>query len=580
MTLSRYLLVLVGTLSVLQWANAQEAVTGTVVPTLVNFSGKATSADGKAISGMEGVTFAIYKDQSGGAPLWLETQNVQADSKGNYTVQLGATKPSGLPLDLFTSGEARWLGVRINGGEEQPRVLLLSVPYALKAADAQTLGGLPASAFMLAAPAVAGADSSSSIISSSAQPVAPAVSGTGTTDYVPLWTNGTGALGNSVLFQSGTGGTAKVGINTTTPAVTLDVNGGENVHGILNMPVTGTATATAGKNSQPLNFTASAYNSSTKAAVVQKFQWQAEPLGNNTASPAGALSLLFAAGTAAPAETGLKIAKNGVITFAAGQIFPGAEGTGTVTSVGLSAPASDFKVTGSPVKTSGTLNIAWNVAPTSNPTPNAIVKRDASGGIGVNAIVANTGVAGYASTGNAVYGQSNGTATGSNGVEGDTFAGPGSGVVGVNFSGAPGSLGIYGQGDTGVFGHGNSFGFATDGNVQQARTGGGWVKAMVYVQAFSAPYSITRCFNSTLRGAAATTPPCGFNLIEQNEGFFDIDFGFEVDDRFFLATQDASYQACSMYAGWDNSQKNTVGYVDCTTSSYDFTSFTGTVFVF
>jgi hypothetical protein len=53
--------------------------------------------------------------------LWLETQNVQADAKGNYTVQLGATKPDGLPLDLFSSGEARWLGVTINGGTEQPR---------------------------------------------------------------------------------------------------------------------------------------------------------------------------------------------------------------------------------------------------------------------------------------------------------------------------------------------------------------------------------------------------------------------------------------------------------------------------
>ena len=30
--------------------------------------------------------------------------------------------------------------------------MLLSVPYALKAGDAQTLGGLPASAFMLAVP--------------------------------------------------------------------------------------------------------------------------------------------------------------------------------------------------------------------------------------------------------------------------------------------------------------------------------------------------------------------------------------------------------------------------------------------
>jgi hypothetical protein len=43
-------------------------------------------------------------------------------------------------------------GVRIAEQEEQPRVLLLSVPYAPKAGDAATLGGLPPSAFVLAAP--------------------------------------------------------------------------------------------------------------------------------------------------------------------------------------------------------------------------------------------------------------------------------------------------------------------------------------------------------------------------------------------------------------------------------------------
>ena len=126
---------------------AQQGATtsSATVPRLVNFSGKTADAQGKPISGIAGVTLAIYKDQYEGSPLWLETQNVQADTRGNYTVQLGATKPDGLPLDLFSSGDARWLGVTVNGGQEQPRVLLLSVPYALKAADAETLGGRPAS---------------------------------------------------------------------------------------------------------------------------------------------------------------------------------------------------------------------------------------------------------------------------------------------------------------------------------------------------------------------------------------------------------------------------------------------------
>src|SRR5215469_17198545 len=63
-----------------------------------------------------------------------------------------------------------------------------------------------------------------------------------------------------------------------------------------------------------------------------------------------------------------------------------AQDQGSVTSVGLSAPASDFVVGNSPITTSGTLNLAWKVAPTSASTPNAIVKRDASGNFAAQAI--------------------------------------------------------------------------------------------------------------------------------------------------------------------------------------------------
>src|SRR5580698_2751430 len=160
------------------------------VPRLVNFSGKAVDAQGKTVAGSAGVTFSIYREQTGGAPIWIETQNMQADSKGSFTAQLGATKNGGLPVDLFSTNEPRWLGVRINGGEEQGRVLLLSVPYALKAADAETIGGLPPSAFMLAAP-TAGASATGP--GSGATPTLPpppaAITGTGTADFLPRWTN-------------------------------------------------------------------------------------------------------------------------------------------------------------------------------------------------------------------------------------------------------------------------------------------------------------------------------------------------------------------------------------------------------
>ena len=82
---------------------------------------------------MVGITFTLYSEQTGGAALWLETQNVTADSNGQSTALLGSTKPDGLPAELFTSEQARWVGVQVSGQPEQPRMLLVAVPYALKA---------------------------------------------------------------------------------------------------------------------------------------------------------------------------------------------------------------------------------------------------------------------------------------------------------------------------------------------------------------------------------------------------------------------------------------------------------------
>src|SRR5580658_10943654 len=48
-----------------------------IVPSLVNFSGALTNTKGKVTTGVVGLTFSLYKDAEGGAPLWVETQNVQ-----------------------------------------------------------------------------------------------------------------------------------------------------------------------------------------------------------------------------------------------------------------------------------------------------------------------------------------------------------------------------------------------------------------------------------------------------------------------------------------------------------------------
>src|SRR5260370_30870769 len=94
-----------------------------VVPPYVNFSGGLTDMNGKPMTGVAGVTFFLYKDSQGGAPLWMETQNVYPDKSGHYSVMLGATISSGLPSDIFIAGQARWLGARGQNQDGQTRVL-------------------------------------------------------------------------------------------------------------------------------------------------------------------------------------------------------------------------------------------------------------------------------------------------------------------------------------------------------------------------------------------------------------------------------------------------------------------------
>jgi hypothetical protein len=186
-------------------------------------------------------------------------------------------------------------------------------------------------------------------------------------------------------------------------------------------------------------------------------------------------------------------------------------GTGTVSSVGLSAPSSDFTVSGSPVTTSGTLGLNWTVAPTNLGTANAIVKRDAGGSFSAGAVVASLGVTGMSTSnstagihgqdtlggygvlgvangtsGQGVWGESFGTqftTYGPDGVHGQAHSSVGSGVAGLNSD--PNGTGVYGSGNTGVFGAGTTgvYGVGSTGvygtspggaGVYAESTTGGW----------------------------------------------------------------------------------------------------------
>jgi hypothetical protein len=368
--------------------NAQQPASpsSAVVPRLVNFSGNATDVHGKAVSGVAGATFAIYKDQYEGAPLWMETQNIHADTEGNYTVQLGAAKSEGLPVELFTTPEPRWLGVRINGGEEQPRVLLVSVPYALKAADAETLGGKPLSAFQLAPVA-----SNKNASSQEAQPALTEQSN----EIVCL--SGTACKAKFIPQFSSNGGSAKVTDSIISQnGSTVGIAGSAAVNGSL---TAGSVTGSTGVTG----------TSSTGADAI---------LGQNTAGGIGVHGTASVGG-GSPAIWGENFATSGGI----------ADGVhGVAHSAGSSGVAG--------VNVGGVGGIAVGGFSTFNGIG---IYGQASAGSGTSA--AGVGVWGDTSNfnGYAVFGSAGGSALdGVHGISSNAF---GSGVAGINFGGGDGIFG-------------------------------------------------------------------------------------------------------------------------------------------
>ena len=238
--------------------NATSGAGASVVPRLIKFNGEVSPQTAQITGNKDNqgakaavitLTFSLYELQEGGSPLWSESQTVRLDQQGRYVVLLGATQADGLPLDVFTSGQALWLGVQpqLPGAVEQPRVLLVAVPYALKASDADTLGGLPASAYALAGsdlavvlpggsppPKVSSGNQQSASDSrlptpdsrlltpgNQPQPAAACTSlssdGTATANHLAKFTSACN-IQKSLLFDNGT----NVGVGTNAPAAFLD----------------------------------------------------------------------------------------------------------------------------------------------------------------------------------------------------------------------------------------------------------------------------------------------------------------------------------------------------------------------
>lgn len=166
-------------------------------------SGVLTDADGNPRSGTAILTFGLYDAQENGTLLWTEVREVQADERGRYGALIGAISP--LPQEIFNSEQAQWLGIEFEG-RQLPRTMLVAVPYALRAADAETLGGRPLSSFVLAGP-------DGKLQTGSSAVAEPLIDGSGTPGQMAKFTTATD-IGSSIISETATG---RIGIGLTDP---------------------------------------------------------------------------------------------------------------------------------------------------------------------------------------------------------------------------------------------------------------------------------------------------------------------------------------------------------------------------
>ncbi len=342
---------------------------GVSVLRLLKFNGLLRDRMGQPRTGVVGLTFALYKDREGGAPLWMEIQNAELDEQGRYSVLLGSTQSEGLPLELFTTGEPRWLGVQVQfpGEEEQPRVLLVSVPYALKAADADTLAGKPLAAFVLAPEGGRAAGTAARAVVSTQGVAGPGLvaATSGTPGYLGVFVNTTD-LGNSVLFQLG----GNIGLGTTSPQAPLHI-GTIQAHRNLNLGSlqTGAYPGIMLENTATSGSVALTENSGlwvfTKASTAADFVLSDLKMVVNQSGNVGI-------GTSAPSQ---KLDVAGNVSVSGGGVISG-DGSG-LTNLNASNLSS------------GTIANSRTTATSTN-SANSIVLRDASGNFTAGTVTASS----------------------------------------------------------------------------------------------------------------------------------------------------------------------------------------------
>jgi hypothetical protein len=114
------------------------------VPGQINFQGLLLDDQGAPVTGNVAMTFTLFDADTAGSSLWTESHPSVGVLDGVYEVALGSVSP--LSASLLAGGSV-YLEFVVDGETLTPRQRLLAVPYALRANEAESLGGLSSEIF-------------------------------------------------------------------------------------------------------------------------------------------------------------------------------------------------------------------------------------------------------------------------------------------------------------------------------------------------------------------------------------------------------------------------------------------------
>lgn len=492
-----------------------------------SYQGRLNSG-GNPASGTYEMQFRLFDAVKGGAQIGATFTDANvAVVNGVFTTNLdfGASSFDGSPRFLET-------GVRPAGSPDPftmlaPRQAINSTPYAIQAKNASQLGGTDANQYLQTSGSGAGltgvvksvntltndvtlAEGNNITITPSGNILTIAstsggVGGSGTTNRIPFWNSGS-VLGDSLISQLG-------GTVLLPSAVSLAATAsGNNI--TFGSPNSGTGMTIAG----PTTRADVRLDSTTLRLAVGP---AGGPPGNGIGIDSTSVQL--------PNNVLLALGAQGNQTQ-----FGSPNGETGMTISGASGRA-DLRYDG----TLKLLNGPGGIPPATNG-----IAIDTSGnvGIGTTTPIAKLDVENAQSGKSAVFGRE----TGTNGVGtyGEATAPTGVGVFARNLNG----VALY-----------------ADGNAAQARDKGGLLKAMALIHVYHSGFNngmstanVVRCYNSITNSSSGN---CGisFAAVYYTAGV-DINFGFQIDDRFISITGNSQSGGGAAVTSYPNS--NTVGVLD------------------